>query len=191
MRIPHIAALCLIGSVLMPAEASAQRYFMRAKLNGVAADQTPPKEYKGVWFNTGEQTTGVCNNGTRRVDWVYGCRAGGYVSNTNEECDPARKPNTFSNNENCSSACGTLDRSGAIGPASSSQTVSGTLAEMKSLARSFCERANVRPDLQRACGLTVDPADPGRGRMMIVSDFTISTPTADPNSWWSACTVAQ
>lgn len=187
MRIPHLAVLCLIGVAAMPAEASAQQYFMRAKIEGLKANDAPAKEYKGVWFNTGQQETGVCNNGSRRVDWIYACRFNGYVSNTNEECDPAKKPNTFSNNESCSSTCGPLNRSGSVGPTSSSQTVSGTLAEMKSLAKAFCERANVRPDLQRACVLTVDPDDPGRGRMIIASDFNLAV-TPDASSWWSACT---
>lgn len=191
MRIPNIAALVMLGIAVMPAEASAQRYYMRAKLEGLKAVDAPTREYRGVWFNTGQQETGVCNNGSRRVDWVYGCRVDGHVSNTDEECDPAKKPDTFSNTENCSSTCGTLDRQGAIGPVSGSQTVSGSLSEMKALAKSFCERANVRPDLQRACGLTIDAGDPGRGRMVIASDFTLANPTPDPNSWWSACAVAQ
>ena len=79
-----------ITSLVVPTAASAQKYYMRAKISGLgpSAAATPPIEYRGIWRNTGELSPGFCENGSRRVDWVYECRVDGNISYSGDGCDP-------------------------------------------------------------------------------------------------------
>lgn len=184
-----------ITSPAMPTAASAQKYYMRAKISGMgpATATTPPVEYKGVWRNTGEQSAGLCENGTRRVDWVYECRVDGNVSYSGEGCDPARKPNTLSHMQSCSSVCVDLSTPGYVTGTGQggSQTVSGTLAEMKATARMFCEGYPIRPDLARACSLRPDPSGSGQWIMSMTSDFPPLNVVAAPGAVYTTCQPAQ
>jgi hypothetical protein len=188
-----IAAIA--ASILaMSGEAEAQRYYIRAKIPGLGPSTTPtptPSTFKGTWYNTGEQSTGLCNNGTRRIDWVYGCRVDGNQDFSEKSCDPARKPDTLSHTQSCSSTCTALNSAGYVngtGPGGS-QTVSGTLAEMKAQAKAFCEGYSIRPDLERACSLRQDP-ESGQWRMTVASDFPPLKVLTEPNSWYGTCTTA-
>lgn len=182
-------------SAATPGEAWAQKYYMRAKISGLgpATVQTPPPEYKGVWRNTGELSPGICENGSRRVDWVYECRVDGNVSYSAVECDPAKKPNTLSHMQSCSSACGDLSTPGYVtgdGPGAI-QTVSGTLAEMKTAAKLFCESYPIRPDLARACSLRRDADNPDQWRMSIASGIPPLNVVASPGAIYATCQAAQ
>jgi len=187
-------AMCIAGA---PTASEAQTYMMRTRLQGLgtaAASPTPtptppPTEYKGTWANTGQQSAGVCNNGSRRIDWVYGCRVSGVMSSTDADCDPAKKPDTLSHNQSCSSVCGSLDQPGYVG-GGNSQTVNGTLAEMKAQARTFCEGVTIRPDLSRSCSLIVDDDNPNRGRMIVSYDFGTLPVTNASGSWHASCSAA-
>jgi hypothetical protein len=190
-----IVAAAAVLLTIMPSPASAQRYLMRTRIPGLKASATAtptPTEYKGVWRNTGEQSAGVCNNGTRRIDWVYECRVNGNVSYSGSDCDPATKPDTLSHTQSCSSTCASLDTPGYVtgtGPGGT-QTVSGTLAEMKAQAKTFCEGYSIRPDLERACSLRQDPGNPGQWYMSVASDFPPLTVIASPGAVHSTCQVA-
>jgi hypothetical protein len=184
-----------ISSLAVPTTASAQKYYMRAKISGLgaAAAATPPIEYKGMWRNTGELSPGLCENGSRRVDWVYECRVDGNVSYSGDGCDPAKKPNTLSHMQSCSSVCGDLSTAGYVsgdGPGSS-QTVSGTLAEMKASAKLFCESYPVRPDLARYCGLRKDADGSGQWRMYVTSGIPPLAMGTSPNAVYATCQAVQ
>lgn len=112
------------------------------------------------------------------------------MSGDGRECDPAKKPNTAWA-ENCSSLCGEMDQPGYISSGGGGRTVSGTVDEMKAIAKNFCEGYNARPDLDKACSLVLTPGQPGQGFIWFAANFAPLPVTQAPNSWHGSCQTAR
>lgn len=185
-------AVLLTCALLGAQPATAQKYFMRAKLAGVDAK---PVEYTGSWYKTGELTYQNCVNGSRSVDWELGCRSRtNYQKLSISSCDPAQKPAPDGYSESCTAVCGDLGSPGYVignGAGNMSSTVDGTFEQMKMKARRFCETANMPAGAPRACSLRLNAPNATNGWMYAGSatDGRSSvTVLSAPDSWYGSCT---